>query len=219
MCGKYAIHSALGLFRCAPGIGDNSGCLPAGASPLKKIIVPVLLLSCVLSAECGETGVFERFFLAHPDFMKISVMIACVAVTTAIIIFRFVPGPESWYRSVRGYWAERSPKKTEDEGHLKSAAVKTANLTDMHTSKKYSVPPSGELTIGRSFSNTVVLESASVSRVHAKIVLEEGEYVIYDLDSKRGTLVSGEKIKKKVLKDGDLIEIGREDILFSIDRD
>jgi adenylate cyclase len=51
----------------------------------------------------------------------------------------------------------------------------------------------------------------SVSRPHARIWVEEGRYWIEDLDSLRGTLVSGEEIKgkgKRQLHAGDVVRVG-----------
>lgn len=64
-----------------------------------------------------------------------------------------------------------------------------------------------ETLIGRMDSADLVLEDASVSRVHAKIVHENGGDVIVDLESSTGTWVNGEQVGRHRLQDGDVIEI------------
>ena len=64
-----------------------------------------------------------------------------------------------------------------------------------------------EILIGRMDSTDLVLEDPAVSRVHAKIVKETDGQVIVDLESRVGTRVNGELIRKHKLRDGDIIEI------------
>jgi pSer/pThr/pTyr-binding forkhead associated (FHA) protein len=67
----------------------------------------------------------------------------------------------------------------------------------------------GTSTIGRDPHSTVCINDASVSRGHARIVVEAGQAVLEDLQSKNGTQVMGETIMgPTVLKDGDQIEFG-----------
>jgi methylglyoxal synthase len=68
-----------------------------------------------------------------------------------------------------------------------------------------------ECMIGRSLSCRLVLESADVSRVHAKITLKEGQYSFQDLGSTNGSLVNGEIAVANhpyVLKIGDTLRMG-----------
>jgi adenylate cyclase len=70
--------------------------------------------------------------------------------------------------------------------------------------------------IGRADRNTLVLNSAQVSRDHALVDCPNGkDCVITDLGSVNGTTVNGMRlVAPKVLKDGDLICIGDFRILF-----
>jgi pSer/pThr/pTyr-binding forkhead associated (FHA) protein len=65
-----------------------------------------------------------------------------------------------------------------------------------------------DIVIGRSSDLDMVLVEDMVSRKHAKIVPNDGELVIEDLDSTNGTFVNGEKIRRARLKEGDRILIG-----------
>ncbi len=65
-----------------------------------------------------------------------------------------------------------------------------------------------DLTLGRSTTNDVVIEGASVSRKHAAISYAEGTYTIRDLSSGGGILVNGERLQEADLSSGDEIVIG-----------
>ncbi len=93
--------------------------------------------------------------------------------------------------------------------------LKPARLVELHNSRVYDIPQGGELTIGRVFENTVIIKSPSVSRHHAKIVAEPEGYALYDLGSKKGTFVNGEMIERKILRNSDMIEISKEDFMFT----
>lgn len=70
--------------------------------------------------------------------------------------------------------------------------------------------------IGRSQNNNLVLGDKSVSRKHAVINALEGEYVISDLASLKGTYVNGKKIKEVTLRPGDVVNIGESRMQFRL---
>lgn len=72
----------------------------------------------------------------------------------------------------------------------------------------------GVSSIGRHEDNDIVLTDPSVSGHHAKIRFEEDGYFIYDFASTNGTRVNGQKIYRKRIKDGDIIEIGQPTFTF-----
>jgi hypothetical protein len=61
------------------------------------------------------------------------------------------------------------------------------------------------INIGRRSDNDLVIDEGQVSRLHAQLRAIRGRYVIFDLDSKGGTLVNGEQINKCNLYPGDVI--------------
>jgi pSer/pThr/pTyr-binding forkhead associated (FHA) protein len=73
-----------------------------------------------------------------------------------------------------------------------------------------------EITIGRDPDTDIQIDNISVSRVHAKIQKEPKQYVLHDLNSTNGTFVNGKKIKKKSLKEDDVITIGKHTLLVDI---
>jgi hypothetical protein len=63
--------------------------------------------------------------------------------------------------------------------------------------------------IGRMAESDVVVPDPGVSRRHAEVRRENGEFVISDLGSTNGTMVNEATIGEQTLKEGDRITIGR----------
>jgi DNA-binding winged helix-turn-helix (wHTH) protein len=77
----------------------------------------------------------------------------------------------------------------------------------------------GENLLGRSDDAVVMIDSASVSRRHARIVVTDGKVTIEDLGSKNGTAVSGQRIDKPTeLEGGDQIELGSVKMTYRVFR-
>jgi RsiW-degrading membrane proteinase PrsW (M82 family) len=66
-----------------------------------------------------------------------------------------------------------------------------------------------EIMIGRTLNNGFVIEHPSVSKRHARIVIEDNDYALYDLGSSNGTFVNGKRIKEMKLQDGCEVRFGR----------
>ncbi len=66
----------------------------------------------------------------------------------------------------------------------------------------------GEVRIGRTQENDIVLEDRNVSRHHASLWVEKGALRIQDQESKNGVLVNHERVTSVELKDGDLVQLG-----------
>ena len=64
-------------------------------------------------------------------------------------------------------------------------------------------------TIGREPGNDVQIRSRFVSRFHARIVSDRDGATIEDLDSRNGVSVNAEKVRRRQLRSGDFIKIGR----------
>lgn len=74
-----------------------------------------------------------------------------------------------------------------------------------------------ENVIGRDSAAVVWIDDASVSRRHARIVLDGDGATIEDLGSKNGTFVRGRKIEKPArLADRDVIKIGPARLVFRL---
>ena len=73
------------------------------------------------------------------------------------------------------------------------------------------------VSIGRDPSNDVVLPDAMVSRRHAVIEYRASQYYIRDCNSSNGSLVNGDRVSERSLRDGDLVAIGTARLLFRDD--
>jgi len=70
--------------------------------------------------------------------------------------------------------------------------------------------------VGRS-DGDVIMDDPKVSNPHAKFVLEEDKYVIWDFGSKNGTYVNDERIRAATeLKENDIVKIGDTVMVFKI---
>jgi DNA-binding winged helix-turn-helix (wHTH) protein len=73
----------------------------------------------------------------------------------------------------------------------------------------------GSNLLGRDEHSVVVLDSSTVSRRHALIVVEGGKAILEDLGSKNGTQVGGRRVEAPVvLADGDQIQVGALHLTF-----
>lgn len=66
-----------------------------------------------------------------------------------------------------------------------------------------------EIMIGRNAENDIVIENLAVSKIHARILNQDGKYFIEDLDSTNGTYLNKIRITKKDLKNNDILSIGK----------
>lgn len=70
------------------------------------------------------------------------------------------------------------------------------------------------ITIGREEGNSIQLNDERVSRFHLKIQRDHDDLVLTDLASTNGTKVNGEETHLRILRHGDMISVGRSQLLF-----
>ena len=87
---------------------------------------------------------------------------------------------------------------------LKLLVVATSGVTEFDLGRD------GDYTVGRSPTAEVWLDSASVSRAHALLVVREGQVSIQDLRSTNGTFLNGSKIgeEPEAVGPGDALRFG-----------
>jgi pSer/pThr/pTyr-binding forkhead associated (FHA) protein len=82
---------------------------------------------------------------------------------------------------------------------------------------RYKLRKERATTLGRSSQTDVSLVSPTVSRCHCEIEWIDGLWQIEDLNSKKGTIVNGEKItERQVLKPGDIIRLSTNVFKFDL---
>jgi hypothetical protein len=70
------------------------------------------------------------------------------------------------------------------------------------------------VTIGREEGNTIQLNDDRISRYHLKLQDDRDKIVLTDLESTNGTKVNGEDIQVRIVRDGDMIALGKSLLLI-----
>ncbi|MDD5800200.1 MAG: DUF3662 domain-containing protein [Coriobacteriales bacterium] len=109
---------------------------------------------------------------------------------------------------------EDSPTVVASEPVADAARPATCTLTDMQSGHTY-VATAPRTAIGRERTpGGIVLHDPNVSRHHAMLTYDNGEWVINDLNSTNGTLVNDIDVEACSLRDGDVITIGLINLQF-----
>jgi hypothetical protein len=74
-------------------------------------------------------------------------------------------------------------------------------------------------TIGRLPGNDIQPNDPAVSRMHALVIRTDDRVFVEDLNSTNGTVVNGDRIKKRMLAHGDVIQIGRYQLKYIKDEE
>jgi uncharacterized RDD family membrane protein YckC len=83
--------------------------------------------------------------------------------------------------------------------------------------REISLSPGAALTIGRDPTNDVVLPDAMVSRHHAVVEPRAGLFFLRDRHSANGSVVNGERVSERGLRDGDVVAIGTVRLVYHAD--
>jgi pSer/pThr/pTyr-binding forkhead associated (FHA) protein len=69
--------------------------------------------------------------------------------------------------------------------------------------------------IGRHLSNEIIVNDRRVSRYHAEIRYEHGQFVVYDLGSTNGIKINGAPTRNPVaLRNNDMLTVGSHEFIF-----
>jgi len=78
--------------------------------------------------------------------------------------------------------------------------------------------PGESVTLGRAPTNTIIVKDERCSRYHAEVFQARGKWKLRDLESRNGTMVSGEQLSRDhTLEPGDIIQIGNSHLAFVYD--
>ena len=72
----------------------------------------------------------------------------------------------------------------------------------------------GSTTIGRGSDNTITVQVPSMSRNHAKVTFQDDTWVVEDLKSTNGIVISGKQVNKHALKSNDTFKLGEIEFCF-----
>ena len=92
--------------------------------------------------------------------------------------------------------------------------------------KEYSTKIARKLSVGRKEENGICLDDSTVSGTHAVFSIDPSPLVhkhsndvyIEDLGSTNGTFMDGKKVKRELLKHGDIVKIGQHEFVH-VDED
>jgi general secretion pathway protein A len=77
---------------------------------------------------------------------------------------------------------------------------------------------SGRFIIGRTPDNDLQIDSKYISRHHAQIITSASTSVLEDLNSTNGIYVRAKRVRRRMLNDGDVVQIGQHEIMFFDER-
>jgi pSer/pThr/pTyr-binding forkhead associated (FHA) protein len=72
-----------------------------------------------------------------------------------------------------------------------------------------------EITIGRNPTNDIHIDNLGVSKQHAKIIRQDGAYLIEDLNSTNGTFINDKRVARAVLNENAVVHIGKHSLIIS----
>lgn len=70
------------------------------------------------------------------------------------------------------------------------------------------------MTMGRERDNHIIIDDSYASRHHAQLRLRFGVYTLFDTNSRSGTYVNNVQIKEHRLQSGDVIRIGKTEMIY-----
>ena len=76
----------------------------------------------------------------------------------------------------------------------------------------------GRLGIGRTRNNELRIRSRHISRHHAHIINEADVSILEDLNSTNGVYVRSKRVRRRILNNGDVIQIGQHELIYIDDR-
>ncbi len=76
----------------------------------------------------------------------------------------------------------------------------------------------GRFVIGRTSDNDLQIDSKFISRHHAQIITTQQTCVLEDLNSTNGIHVRSKRVRRRILNDGDVVQIGQHEIMYFDER-
>ena len=73
-----------------------------------------------------------------------------------------------------------------------------------------------DIVIGRNPKCDIHIDNLGVSKQHARIVKQDGQYVIEDLNSTNGTFVNNKRVARAIINNNDEIQIGKHSLIVGL---
>ena len=89
-------------------------------------------------------------------------------------------------------------------------------LSGAKAGTNYSLDPGREALLGRGSDCHIPLADGLCSRVHARLLFNDGAWVIRDAQSRNGTYVNGQKVEEAALDVGHVVRIGGSELEFHL---
>jgi hypothetical protein len=87
-------------------------------------------------------------------------------------------------------------------------------VSKLRPDQKYDLK--GTMNVGRALDNQIVIDHPTISRRHAWIKEDKGEFLVFDIGSANGTFVNGQQIEApQLLQTGDLVRFGEVEFVFT----
>ena len=124
------------------------------------------------------------------------------------------PADTSRLRKLQG--PSLSVSSTDDDERANAKPVPLGKLVVVADGKTVGELPLllGRTIIGRTPDNDLQIDSRFVSRHHCQVVTQAQSSVIEDLNSTNGIVIKSRRVRRHNLNDGDVITIGRHDLIY-----
>src|SRR5215471_14313680 len=137
-----------------------------------------------------------------------------------------IPPMTAIFASVRSFCVASTPPPRDNGRKMASHTVALSSAPSSGALPLLLVVQGGEestvpitrtpFTIGRKADRDLVIADPRVSREHAELVLEGSDIFLVDLESKHGSYVNGERVKRRKLERNDRLDFGASDAAFAL---
>lgn len=123
--------------------------------------------------------------------------------------------PAPMQTPIRSEEPMRRPPRTELIDQPTPAAAWLVARGGSRPSKEFGLQSRSENVVGRDGTQSdIVLDDSTVSKLHAKIRFENGQFFLYDMGSTNGTFVNNRRVQRQSLLDGDDVRFGSTRFVF-----
>ncbi|MBV9696733.1 MAG: AAA family ATPase [Gammaproteobacteria bacterium] len=129
--------------------------------------------------------------------------------------FAHRPRPRAPSEVIRAQSATSTGTQAQPEGRQPLARLLIA--TEGRTVQEVGLRP-GRLIVGRTPDNDLHIDSRFISRHHCQLITTQTSCVVEDLNSTNGTFVRTNRVRRHYLNDGDVVLIGKHELMYIDER-